>query len=58
MNDIINETDEQGILREEKTGIALADLELALLSVRNIPPSREVSIALTHIETALLWLRK
>jgi hypothetical protein len=37
---------------------AITDLESALTTLREAPPSREISIAITHIETAILWLKK
>jgi hypothetical protein len=45
-------------LKAEKTQDALFALENALKDVRAIPAGRETSIAITHIETAILWLKK
>ena len=36
----------------------LFDLASALKEAQDIPNSREKSIAITHIETAILWLKK
>jgi hypothetical protein len=36
----------------------ILDLQSALKEAQDIPNSREKSIAITHIETALLWLKK
>jgi hypothetical protein len=45
--------DEQGRKKS-----ALLDLESSLTAFHAGPKSREISIAITHIETAILWLRK
>lgn len=33
-------------------------LKLALEALRDCPPSRENSIAITHLETAIMWFNK
>jgi hypothetical protein len=37
---------------------AVESLEYALTHTNRLPNGREKSIALTHIETAILWLKK
>jgi hypothetical protein len=36
----------------------ILDLESALKEAADLPSSREKAIAITHIETAILWLKK
>lgn len=37
---------------------AVLDLESALKTLKETPAGREIAIAITHIETAILWLKK
>lgn len=39
-------------------GIIKQDLTEIISKMRELPPSRDVSIAITNAETALLWLQK
>jgi hypothetical protein len=46
------------LLDQLARGEALRTLDVALAAARKVPASRDISIAITHIETAILWLKK
>lgn len=47
---------EQAYLRQREVERAIDAVESAIAAVRRLTPSREVSIAITNIETGLRWL--
>ena len=52
------EAERQEIIRQLSVLAAVDALNKALTTTREVPDSREKSLAITHIETAILWLKK